>query len=162
MSCISLASAVKPQFASDNALNKRSVVIDYSMLLDLCGLCLPPPPPPPLIMLCFSFHYYALWFYHYAHKKALSPHFFWLFSPKIHRQVIATEIRVKQRCLFVYRGAQLSLRKDELALNSILVKVKNFALALCSMLGQGGQQLLKVVGHLAILVGKRPTASSNF
>ena len=40
MSCISLASAVKPQFASDNALNKRSVVIDYSMSLDLCGLCL--------------------------------------------------------------------------------------------------------------------------
>ena len=95
-------------------------------------------------------------------KKQFPPHFLGLFSPKIHRQVIATEIRLKQRCLFVYRGAQLSLRKDELALNSILVKVKNFALALCSMLGQGGQQLLKVVGHLAIMVGKRPMASSNF
>ena len=30
------------------------------------------------------------------------------------------------------------------------------------MVGQEGQSLWKVVGHLAILHGKRPTASSNF
>ena len=34
--------------------------------------------------------------------------------------------------------------------------------AFTMMVGRDGQQLWKVVGHLAILVGKRPTASSNF
>ena len=105
-------------------------------------------------MLCFSFHYYALWFYHYAHKKAISPTFFLAFFTK--------DTPTSNSHRNSSKAAKLSLRKDELALNSILVKVKNFALALCSMLGQGGQQLLKVVGHLTILVGKRPTASSNF
>ena len=151
MSCISLASAVKPQFASDNALNKRSVVIDYSMSLDLCGLCL------------FSLAYHAMLQFSLlcfvvlplCSQKSNFPHIFFGFFHQRYTDKYNSHRNST-------KAAKLSLRKDELALNSILVKVKNFALALCSMLGQGGQQLLKVVGHLTILVGKRPTASSNF
>ena len=87
-------------------------------------------------------------------KKQFPPHFFLAFFTK--------DTPTSNSHRNSSKAAKLSLRKDELALNSILVKVKNFALALCSMLGQGGQQLLKVVGHLTILVGKWPTASSNF
>ena len=90
---VCLASAVKPQFASDNALNKRSVVIDYSMLLDLCGLCLFFWPIMLYASILFKSPYIMLsvfpimlcGFTHHAHKKAFSPTFFadsWLFSQR--------------------------------------------------------------------------------